>query len=66
VLRLRCLVCATHPTITSRQLIQAHVAGHKLIGDAVQVYWATANGLVLRALIEQRRHKSRSERTGSG
>jgi hypothetical protein len=50
MLRLVCTVC--HACIVGRDSIEAHVAKHKIVGDAVQVWWAVSNGLVLRPIIE--------------
>jgi hypothetical protein len=33
--------------IVGQLAIDAHVAGHRLVGDDVQVFWAVANDLVL-------------------
>jgi hypothetical protein len=46
MLRLVCTVCRA--CIVGRDSIEAHVAAHKIVGDAVQVWWAAPNGLVLR------------------
>jgi hypothetical protein len=46
MLRLVCTIC--HECIVGRDTIEAHVAEHKSVGDAVQVWWAVPNGLVLR------------------
>jgi hypothetical protein len=49
VLRLVCMIC--RECIVGSDAIEAHVAGHKSVGDAVQVWWAVPNGLVLRPII---------------
>jgi hypothetical protein len=49
MLRLVCTVCRA--CIVGRDSIEAHVAEHKIVGDAVQVWWAVSNGLVLRPVI---------------
>jgi hypothetical protein len=48
MLRLICMVCRA--CIVGRDTIEAHVAEHKSVGDAVQVWWAVSNGLVLRPI----------------
>ena len=37
--------------IVGSDAIEAHVAEHKSVGYAVQVWWAVPNGLVLRPII---------------
>jgi len=49
MLRLVCTVCRAN--IVGRDSIEAHVAAHKSVGDAVQVWWAVPDGLVLRPVI---------------
>jgi hypothetical protein len=49
MLRLVCTVCRV--CIVGRDTIEAHVAEHKSVGDAVQVWWAVSNGLVLRPVV---------------
>jgi hypothetical protein len=49
MLRLVCTICRV--CIVGRDSIEAHVAAHKIVGDAVQVWWAVSNGLVLRPVI---------------
>jgi hypothetical protein len=46
VLRLVCTLCRER--IVGREAIEAHVAGHKLVEGGVLVFWATANGLLLK------------------
>jgi|SoiMethySBSTD1v2_1073268.scaffolds.fasta_scaffold3346825_2 hypothetical protein len=52
MLRLVCTVCRAY--IVGRDSIEAHVAAHKSFGDAVQVWWAVPNGLVLRPIVAYR------------
>jgi|RhiMetdeSRZDD1v2_1073273.scaffolds.fasta_scaffold2462635_2 hypothetical protein len=49
MLRLVCTICRA--CIVGRDSIEAHVAAHKIAGDAVQAWWAVSNGLVLRPVI---------------
>jgi hypothetical protein len=45
-MRLFCTICRER--IVGRDAIEAHVAGHKLVEGGVLVFWATANGLLLK------------------
>jgi hypothetical protein len=58
MLRLVCTIC--HECIVGRDTIEAHVAEHKSVGDAVQVWWAVPNGLVLRPVIAASANHARS------
>jgi hypothetical protein len=58
MLRLVCTIC--HECIVGRDTIEAHVAEHKSAGDAVQVWWAVPNGLVLRPIIAYREGNSQN------
>jgi len=49
MLRLVCMVCRAY--IVGRDGIEVHVAAHKIVGDAVQVWWAVPDGLVLQPII---------------
>jgi hypothetical protein len=59
MLRLVCTIC--HECIVGRDTIEAHVAEHKSVGDAVQVWWAVPNGLVLRPIIAYREGNSQND-----
>jgi hypothetical protein len=58
MLRLLCTIC--HEGIVGRDTIEAHVAEHKSVCDAVQVWWAVSNGLVLRPIIAYREGNSQN------
>jgi hypothetical protein len=63
MLRLLCTIC--HECIAGRDTIEAHVAEHKSVGDAMQVWWAVSDGLVLRPIIARTAkviHKTTSRR----
>jgi hypothetical protein len=49
MLRLVCMICRER--IVGHDAIEAHVAYHKTVGDAVQVFWAVSDGLVLQPII---------------
>jgi hypothetical protein len=59
MLRLLCTIC--HECIVGRDTIEAHVAEHSSVGDAVQVWWAVPNGLVLRPIIAYREGNSQND-----
>jgi hypothetical protein len=59
MLRLLCTIC--HKCIVGRDTIEAHVAEHKSVGDAMQVWWAVSNGLVLRPIIAYREGNSQND-----
>jgi hypothetical protein len=59
MLRLLCTIC--HECIVGRDTIEAHVAEHNSVGDAVQVWWAVPNGLVLRPIIAYREGNSQND-----
>ena len=59
MLRLVCTICRA--CIVGRDSIEAHVAAHKNVGDAVQVWWAVSNGLVLRPIIVYRKGNSQND-----
>jgi hypothetical protein len=53
-LRLICELCDRR-LVTGRDAVEVHVAMHRLLDDPCQVWWAVADGLVLkRAQDEQR------------
>jgi hypothetical protein len=49
MLRLVCMICRER--IVGHDAIEAHVAYHKTVGDAVQVFWAVSDGLVLQPIV---------------
>jgi hypothetical protein len=59
MLRLLCTIC--HECVIGHDTIEAHVAEHKSVGDAVQVWWAVPNGLVLRRMIAYREGNSQND-----
>jgi hypothetical protein len=45
-MRIVCKLCEDR-LIVGQIAIDAHVAGHQLVGDVVRVFWAVGDGLVL-------------------
>jgi hypothetical protein len=48
---LTCLICADRPLFVGHADGQAHFQSHRMVGDEVQVWWATVNGLVLKRAV---------------
>jgi hypothetical protein len=59
MLRLVCTIC--RECIVGSDAIETHVAEHKSTGDAVQVWWAVSNGLVLQPIIAYREGNSQND-----
>jgi hypothetical protein len=57
MMRIVCGLCDDR-RIVGQIAIDAHVAGHKVVGDVFRVYGAVANGVVLTAWCSRRNDKS--------